>query len=176
MRKFLLTGIAAITLLSATACSLGVSQSDSAAINKVLTQLGNTLVTDLQQQAKVAMAATPPDADGAQCAGTMPIAAVPATPTSPAVPAVPATGALAVAVAIQQVAGVTAGSSVGVFTEAEIASLYQPGSAQFNWAVKTLETACIAKVHDVNQAAQSTSGIITAIPSVLALAAAPAGM
>ena len=59
---------------------------------------------------------------------------------------------------------------------AEIATLYQPGSAQFNWAVKTLETACIAKVHDVNQAINSTAGIITALPSVLVLAGAPVGM
>ena len=158
-----------ITLgLSGTLCACSViSQQQSTQINTVLTQVGNTVVSDLQQQAKVAMAATPPDLDGARCAGTM--------PTNPADPTT-GTGALSVAAAIQKVAGVTAGKSVGALTVAEIATLYQPGSAQFNWAVTTLETACIAKVHDVNQAINSTSGIITALPSILALGAAPVGL
>ena len=135
-------------------------------ITPVLTQIANTAIADLQQQKAVALAATPPDTDGAACAGALP---------NPAVAGDLGTGALAVAAAIQRVAAVTTGQQVGVFTTAEIATLYQPGSAQFNWAVKTLETACIAKVHDVNQAINSTAGIITAIPSILALAAAPAG-
>ena len=173
----LLTGAA--LLLSSTAC--GVSTSQSNQITTILTQIGNTLVPDLQQQRLVALAATPPDLDGAQCAGTLSVAAVvavPATATTPAIPASPAvdaTGALAVAEAIQKVAAVTNGTAVGALTVAEIASLYQPGSQQFNWALKTLETACIAKVHDINQAVNSTSGIITALPSILALAAAPVG-
>jgi len=99
------------------------------------------------------LAATPPDTDGATCAD----------------------GAATVAAAIQKVAAVTAGKTVGAFSVAEIASLYQPGSAQFNWAVKTLEAACIAKIHDTNQAINSTAGIITALPSVLVLAGAPIG-
>lgn len=153
--------------IAAILCGCAVSTADSTAISKVLTQVGNTLTTDLQQQAAVALAATPPDTDGARCAGTL--------PTNPADPTT-GTGALSVAAAIQKVAGVTAGKQVGALTVAEVATLYQPGSAQFNWAVTTLETACIAKVHDVNQAINSTAGIITAIPTVLALGAAPAGM
>lgn len=148
-------------------CTIGVSQSDSTAITTVLTQLGNTLTTDLQQQAKTAMAATPPDVDGARCAGVLP---------NPAVAGDLGTGALAVAAAIQRVNAVNANAPIGALTVAEIATLYQPGSEQFNWAVTTLETACIAKVHDVNQAINSTSGIITALPSILALGAAPAGL
>lgn len=167
MRRLIAT-CAVVALLSGCAGSGSVvSQQDSAAISKVLTQLGNTLMSDLLQQRAVALAATPPDTDGAQCAGTL--------PTNPADPTT-GTGALTVAAAIQNVAAVTAGKSVGALTVAEIASLYQPGSAQFNWAVKVLETGCIAKIHDVNQAINSTSGIITAIPSVLALGAAPAGL
>lgn len=164
-RKLLATAAIA-GLLSG--CAGGVvSQADSTAISKVLTQVGNTLTTDLQQQAAVAMAATPPDLDGARCAGTV--------PTNQADPTT-GTGALSVAAAIQKVAGVTANKQVGALTVAEIATLYQPGSAQFNWAVTTLETACVAKIHDVNQAVNSTAGIITAIPSILALGAAPVGM
>jgi len=161
------TASAAVICLSLTSCAGGlVTQSQSQQIETVLTQLGNTLTTDLQQQRLVALAATPPDLDGAQCAGTLP---------DPTKPGDLGTGALAVAAAIQRVAVVTAGKSVGALTVAEIATLYQPGSAQFNWAVKTLETGCIAKIHDVNQAINSTAGIITALPSVLALAGAPLG-
>lgn len=161
-RLIVATGIA----LGLSACVPSISSDDSAKISKVLTQLGNTLVTDLQQQKAVALAATPPDTDGAACAGSLP---------DPTKAGDTGTGALAVAAAIQKVAAVTTGQKVGALTVAEIATLYQPGSDQFNWATKTIETACIAKIHDVNQAINSTAGIMTALPSVLALAAAPAG-
>ncbi len=159
--------LASVSLVALASCAPGVSQSDSTQITTILTQLGNTLTTDLQQQAATAMAATPPDVDGARCAGTLP---------NPAVSGDLGTGALAVAAAIQRVNAVNANKPIGALTVAEIATLYQPGSAQFNWATTTLETACIAKVHDVNQAINSTSGIITALPSILALGAAPAGL
>lgn len=142
---------AAIASLALLAGCVGASQSSQ--IEKVLTQLGNTLADDLAGQKAVALAATPPDTDGAACADA----------------------GMQVATAIQKVAAVTAGTQVGALTLAEIGTLYQPGSAQFNWAVKTLETGCIAKVHDVNQAINSTAGIIAALPQVLVLAAAPAG-
>lgn len=158
MRKQI-SAFAALALLVLTGCAISQAQSDQ--ITKVLTQLGNTLTADLQAQRAVALAATPQDTDGAQCAGTLP---------DPNVSGDQGTGALAVAAAIQRVAAATAGKAVGSLTVVEIATLYQPGSAQFNWAVKTLETACIAKVHDVNQAINSTAGIITALPSILALA------
>jgi len=165
-----LASASAIALLMGTAgCVPGVSQGQSQQITKVLTQLGNTLTADLQQQAATAMAATPPDVDGARCAGTLP------DPTKPIGPDNLGTGALAVSAAIQRVNAVNANLPIGALTTAEIGTLYQPGSAQFNWAVTTIETACIAKIHDVNQAINSTAGIMTALPSVLALAAAPAG-
>ncbi len=154
------------TLMLGVASCAVVSQSQSTQITTVLTQLGNTLTADLQQQALTAMAATPPDVDGARCAGTLP---------DPTKPGDLGTGALAVSAAIQRVNAVNANKPIGALTVAEIATLYQPGSAQFNWAVTTIETACIAKIHDVNQAINSTAGIMTALPSVLALAAAPAG-
>ncbi len=164
---FISTAVVALMAGTTIGCSLGLNSAQSTEISTVLTQLGNTLTSDLLAQKAVALAATPPDVDGATCAGNLP---------DPAVAGDTGTGALGVAAAIQKVAAVTAGKSVGALTVAEIATLYQPGSAQFNWAIKTLESACIAKVHDVNQAINSTAGIITALPSVLALAAAPAGM
>lgn len=160
---------ASALVLALASCVPGISQGQSQQITQILTQLGNTLTADLQQQSATALAATPPDVDGARCAGTLP------DPSKPIGPDNLGSGALAVSAAIQRVNAVNANLPIGALTTAEIATLYQPGSAQFNWAVTTLETACIAKVHDVNQAINSTAGIITALPSVLALAAAPAG-
>lgn len=160
------TALAGASLLALAACASGlVSSTESKQVSTVLAQLGNTVITDLQQQRKVALAATPPDNDGAQCAGVLP---------DPTKPGDLGTGALAVAAAVQRVAAVTAGVQVGAMTTAEIATLYQPGSAQFNWVVTTIETACIAKIHDVNQAVNSTTSIFAALPTVLALA--PAGL
>ena len=51
----------------------------------------------------------------------------------------------------------TAMRQLGAFTVAEIASLYAPGSPQFNAAVTTIETGCIAKVRAVIQAGQATA-------------------
>src|SRR5579864_2254776 len=164
--------VAAAGCLTLAACAGGlISQSQSQQITTVLTQLGNTLTNDLRSQRAVALAATPPDMDGAQCAG-----AAPGEPVFDTSMDHLGLGALGVAAAIQKVAAVTAGKQVGALTVAEIATLYQPGSAQFNWAVKMIETACIAKVHDVNQAINSTAGIVTALPSILALGGAPLGM
>lgn len=178
MRKLLASVSLAALLVVPLASCLGVPGTPRVAtatgltaidnkIEDVLTKLGNTLIPDLQQQSAVSLAATPPDVHGAACAGTLP---------DPAKPGDLGTGALAVAAAIQRVAAVTNGKVVGNLTKVEIVTLYQPGSAQFNWAVTTLETACIAKVHDVNQAINSQAGIITALPSILALGAAPAGL
>lgn len=122
-------------------------------ISTVLTQLANTATADISTQINVANAATPPDADGAACGAA----------------------ALQVAAAIQKVVLVTAPPAAGAFTVAEIASLYQPGSAQFQWAEKILVSGCAAKVIDVQQAANtnlSIAGIIGSIPTVLPLAAA----
>ena len=149
-----------IACLLLASCGLSASQSDQ--IEKVLAQLGNTLTSDLQGQRAVALAATPPDTAGAQCAGTLP---------DPAVAGDLGTGALAVSAAIQRVALATAGKKVGALTMAEVGSLYQPGSPQFEWAVTTLESACIAKVHQINTALNTQIGVITAIPKVLVLAA-----
>lgn len=161
--------VAACMILAA--CVGGIiSQSQSQQIEKVLTQLGNTLTSDLQAQRAVALAATPPDTAGAACAGASPGEPVFDTSSDHL-----GLGALGVAGAIQRVAAVTVGKQVGALTLAEIATLYQPGSPQFNWAVTMIETGCIAKIHMVNQAINSTAGIITALPSVLALAAVPVG-
>jgi hypothetical protein len=129
-----------------------VPPSGSNQVVTVLTRIANTATADLNTAIAVANAATPPDVDGAACAH----------------------GVIVVGQAMQKVAAATpSGSVVGAFTVAEIASLYQPGSDQFNWATKTLETACIAKTQDVYHAALSTNAVIAAIPSFFSLAAVP---
>lgn len=151
MRKSWLKTSVVCILLGTSGCvgGLTLSSADNDAIQATLTKLGNTATSDINTAISVANAATPVDTDGARCGQ----------------------GALTVVQAIQKVIASTAGpATVGVATKVEIASLYQPGSAQYNYVVTTLETACIAKVHDVNQATTSAAGIISAIPAVLGLA------
>ena len=69
------------------------------------------------------------------------------------------------------------GSTVGVFTTAEIASLYQPGSAQFNAAQQVLVSGCAAKAQNVLGPAGllAAGGVIGALATangILPLAAA----
>ena len=161
MKSFIL-GIAVACGLSA--CALNQVASDQ--VTTVLTELTNKQILDLQTARSLALAATPPDGDGSQCFGSLP---------DPSKPGDTGTGALAVAAALQRLVAAQKGAVVGAISTAEFASIVQPGSEQFNWAVKTLETACIAKVHDVNQAINSTAGIFTALPAILGLAALPAG-
>lgn len=120
-----------------------------------LSRLGNTAVADLTVSQKVAMAATPPDTDGATCAA-------------------------AAIVVLGQINKVTAAANVpnaGAFTVAELASLFQPGSAQYNQANNTLAAGCIAKANDVMGpgavlAAGGVAGVLASTNSILPLAAA----
>lgn len=146
MKPILFASICAAGLLGG--CAGGGAQGQQTLAN--LTTIANTAVADLTTAIAVANAANPPDADGAACA----------------------TAALQVATDIKKVMAATpATATVGVFTAAEIASLYAPGSAQFNQEVKTIETGCVAKLHDVLQAGASTVGMPAAIVAALAIAA-----
>jgi len=156
--------VATVFALGLSGCGLPQAQSDQ--VTQVLTQLTDTAIADMQTGKKLSLAATPPDSDGAMCFGNLP---------DPAVAGDTGSGGLGVAYALQKLAAAQKGQTVGALTAAEFASIVQPGSAQWNWAVKTLEMACIAKVHDTNQAINSTAGVFTAIPAILGLAALPAG-
>ena len=153
MKKFLVVSSALAGLGVLTACALSSAQSQQTIAN--LTTILNTAQSDLASTIAVANAMTPPDTDGAQCAQA----------------------AQAVNASMQKVMGaLPAGSVVGVFTTAEVASAFAPGSAQFNQAVKTIETGRIAKVHDINQAGAATVGMPAAIVAALGIAASPAGL
>lgn len=149
MRKLLLASAAALPLF---ACSqFNTNVADPAF--KSLAQLANTAVADLRVAENVANAATPPDADGYNCAAA----------------AITAIGY------IQKVNGAaTAGQGAGVFTAAEMASLFQPESAQYKQVVNTVGTGCIAKANDIMGAAQvvAAGGVMAILPQILPLAAA----
>lgn len=92
-----------------------------------LSKIGNTAVADLTTAGNVAMAAIPPDTDGANCIA----------------------GTIKVASQINAVLIAAKSTSAGALTTAELASLFQPGSAQYNAAQQILVSACAAKAQDV---------------------------
>lgn len=124
--------VAAITLLAGCSQQLGQVQTtiNQKVIDPLLTDLnkiGNTAAGDLKNVQAVAQAATPPDSDGYNCA------------------------AAALTVQGQIAAVLTAANTpqAGVLTTAEVASLFQPGSAQYNQAKQVLVSGCAAKAQDV---------------------------
>lgn len=126
MRK-LIAATAAITLVSC-------SSFNSKVVDPLITDLSkisNTAATDLNTVIATANAATPPDVDGANCAKA----------------ALTVQGQVAAVVKAANVSG------AGAFTAAELASLFQPGSAQYNQAAQTLNSGCAAKAADVLTAA-----------------------
>jgi hypothetical protein len=148
--KHILAGTALAVLAS---CSQVNTQVVSPAL-KTLAQIGNTAVADAQTAKAVALAATPQDIDGANCwAGV-----------------VTAIGEIAQVNAAAQAGAGTA----GVFTAAEMASLFQPGSAQYNQVTNLVASACVAKANDVLGAQQvlAAGGVMAILPRVIPLAAA----
>lgn len=119
-----------------------------------LSKINATATADLVQAEAVAQAATPPDLDGKACA------------------------AAAVVVGGQVNAVLAAaGKSSGPLTLAELASLFQPGSAQYNMVKQELTSGCAAKAQDVLGAAGlvAAGGVLGALASsqaILPLAAA----
>lgn len=120
-----------------------------------LSRISNTAAADLTTMQTVALAATPPDQDGANCA----------------VAALKVQGEVGAVITAAHV------PTAGAFTVGELASLFQPNSAQFNQAQNTLASGCIAKANDVMGAAGviaagGVSGVLAATNTVLPLAAA----
>ena len=146
---------AALPLLLLLAACAGTTASSGQQTLANLTTIANTAQADLTTAIAVANAANPVDTAGANCAKA----------------------AMQVGADIQKVMAATpASATVGMFTAAEIASLYAPGSPQFNQEVTTIETGCIAKLHSVLQAGQATAGLPAAIAAALAITAAPVGL
>ncbi len=150
MKPSLRLGTTAAALSMAAFLMTGCAASDTKGITNVLDRVANTGVTDLEVAQKVALSATPPDQAGADCAG----------------------GVIKVAQAMQKIAQATSGQSVGAFTVAEIATLYQPGSPQFEWATTTIESACLAKFKQSTRAMIGGVNVVLALPTLLALAPA----
>lgn len=108
-----------------------------------LAKIGNTAQTDLAKADAVALAATPPDQDGHVCLTTV-------------------GGVLG---DIQKVNAAAGGAGAGVFTVGEMASLFQPGSIQYNTEKQKLVSGCAAKAQDVLGAAGvlAAGGVVGAI-------------
>lgn len=141
--------------LALAACANSSGKGPANALITVLSRISNTGIADLAVVESVAKAATPPDTDGYNCA-------------------------VAATTVAQQIAALNAAANVsgaGALTLAEMASLFQPGSAQFNAAQNTLASGCVAKANDVLGpagvvAAGGVIGVLAATNSVLPLAAA----
>lgn len=170
--KTLLSTVAIVALLGGCASppapvtSGAPSTGQQDAFENILTALGSTAIPQLQQQAAVALAETPPNTHVAQCAGTM--------PTNPADPTT-GTGALSVAAAVQKLQ-VAAGPNPAPLTKATILLAFEPNGAQFNWAFEQIETGCVAALQDAINAGKATAADLANlnISTVLTLAAAGA--
>ena len=110
-----------------------------------LSRINNTAAADLVVAENVAKAASPVDTDGYNCAAA----------------AITASDQINVVMAAAKV------PNAGVLTTAELASLFQPGSAQYNFIKQELTTGCAAKAQDVLGAA----GVLAIGGAVGALAA-----
>jgi hypothetical protein len=121
-----------------------------------ISKINATGAADLVVSENVAKAATPPDTDGYNCAAA----------------------AITVSGEIGQVLAAANVPNAGVVTTGEIASLFQPGSAQYNAVLQTLTSGCAAKAQDVLGpagllAAGGVAGAIAAGKVLPILAAAP---
>ena len=148
MKKLLAT-----TALCA-ALSLGACATSATATNPllgVMTKIANAGAADLTRVEAVASVPNPAlpggieDQDGLRCAQA----------------------AMVVLTQIQAVNQAANGPGAGAFTLAEMASLFQPGSPQFNSAQNTLTTGCIAKANNI----LGPAGVIAAGGVVGAIAA-----
>lgn len=123
-----------------------------------LSRINNTAIADLQRAKDVALAANPPDTSGATCADA----------------------AMAVASDINKVYAAALGTdqtaAAGPLAMAELASLFQPGSDQYNHEKSVLMDSCSAKVAKVlgpvQFAAVGTIGALAVGQQILPLAAA----
>lgn len=145
------------------ALALAACAGSAAASNPLLTELtriNNAGLADLQNVEKVAStpnAAMPggiEDQDGLRCAQA----------------------ATVVLTQINALNAAANGPGAGAMTVAEMASLFQPGSPQFDQAQNTLVTGCVAKANDVLGAAGviAAGGVVGAMvqaPMILPLAA-----
>lgn len=127
------------------------NSSVSAKLDSVQQDVGQLLATGQAQFASanaVALAATPPDQDFINCYAA----------------------ADQVLAAAQKVQAASISSNNGAVVAAEIATLYTPGSDQYNWAQSTLVSGCSAKITKAAGNFINASGVLAAIPALLKLA------
>jgi hypothetical protein len=156
--KYLRIAFAAAALLSLAGCANGFLNFNTKVIDPLITdisKINNTAGGDLVIVENVAKAATPPDTDGYNCAAA----------------------AITVNGQIGQVLTAANVTGAGALTTGELASLFQPGSQQYNSVKQTLTSGCAAKAQDVLGAAGVLAaggvvGALAATNTILPLAAA----
>lgn len=151
----LAVGSFALTLSACNTTSNNTTNKLGGQFATVLSRIMNTSSADLLTAENVANAATPPDADGARCAASI----------------------IVVQAQVNKVVSAQASGTQGVFTTAEMLSLFQPGSAQFNQSYNTVATGCIGKANNVMGAANvilagGIAGVLAATNRVIPLGAA----
>ena len=145
----------ATALVLLTACTSPAAISDQTALNTFLTQLNNTATTDLAGVQAVALAEFPVNNDLYSCAAS----------------------AVTVQTAIVKVmtaAQTKSGAPPGPVTVAALTLAFVPGSDQYNWALKTINTGCANELIDVQGQIASLGSPMAALASVLKLAPAAA--
>lgn len=153
MKRLALLASASVLVLAS------CQQINSQVVDPLITDLAKinaTALADLQTAQAVAQAATPPDTDGYNC-----YAAV-----------------ITLGGQIKSVLAAANAPQAGVITTAEIATLFQPGSQQYNQAKQELTSGCAAKAQDVlgPTGLLAAGGVTTAIAAgkvLPILAAAP---
>jgi len=158
MRRILPIILLVASSVALSGCANGFLNFNSKVVDPLITdisKLNNTASGDLVIAENVATAATPPDTDGYNCAA----------------------GAIVASGQINKVLAAAQGTGAGVITTGELASLFQPGSQQYNAVKQELTSACAAKAQDVLGAAGvlAAGGVVGAIAvsnQILPLAAA----
>ena len=175
MNKFLAT----VSLVALVGCAGGVlgnvlSAQDTRAVQAFLQNAAVSQQAGLQRAYNDFAAATPQQAHGMQCVGTLPD---PTKPIDNVGMTNLGTGALSVVAAVQrEIAANPPANGTSAAEALAKLSIYEPGSAQFNWVVTQVESGCIAYLHDMNQATNSVSGMFSSAALSGILAGAPIGM
>jgi hypothetical protein len=175
-RKLLALASVATFLTGCVGGTLGnvASQQDTAAVQNFLQVAATTRITALGKAYNDFAAATPQQTHGMACVGSLPdstksIDNVGMTNLG--------TGILSVWAAVQrEIAANPPGNGLSAEEVVAKASIYQPASAQFNWAVTQVESGCVAYLHDINQSVNSTAGLFTSSALSGIIAGAPVGM
>ena len=177
MTRNIKIAIVASLLLGTAACAGGgniLSGQDTAAVQQFLQKTVVAREAALDAAYNDFAAATPQQTHGMACVGSYPD---PTKPIDNVGLTNVGTGARSVLEAVKrEIAANPPGNGVSPEEAIAKASIYEPGSNQFNWVITQVETGCTAYLHDINQATNSVNGIFSSAALQGILAGAPMGV